>query len=218
MPNAENRPKSWTEMSFDMRLFFGFHACMVVLMLARFALSASIAFEIGVVCCAALIALLLSILNRKRHGWHWPGATWKHVLTALGVAALVLYFLGAALPGTTVLNPNFFPWLAAGGGFLVFGVLSALNIVQQSEVELQRHCGEGKQVEALPPTPPGPQLPTWKRAVASAFGIYFLAVWIIGVGFFWKFNSAFSHGSLQPTATQTETYQPRSQRLYHSGR
>jgi hypothetical protein len=84
------------------------------------------------------------------------------------------------------------------------GVLSALNVVQQSEEEFQRHCGEGKPVEPSPPPPSNSQLPKWKRAVASVFGIYFLALWIVGVGFFWKFNSAYSHGSPQPTATQTE--------------
>jgi len=203
MPHSDKQPKSWKEMSFDMRFFFKFHVCMMGLMMAHFALGAGIVFEIAVVGCAALAGLVLSIRNRRKHGWHWSGANWKNVLGALLAAVLILYFLGAALPGTTIFNPNLFPWLAAGGGILVFGVLSALNVVQQSEEEFLRHCGEGRPVES-PPPPSGPQLPGWKRVIAGAFGIYFLAVWIVAVGFFWKFNSAYSHGSQQPTTAQTE--------------
>ena len=122
------------------------------------------------------------------------------------LVALVLgaYFLGAVLPGTTIGNPGIFPWLCAGGGIITFAVLSGLNVVQQTDAKFEAHCGEKKVVEPAPTPPAGPTVPAWKRILITAFQLYFLAVWIGGVGFFWKYNSAMSRGSAQPTATQTE--------------
>jgi hypothetical protein len=201
MNPSRNPPKNWKDLSFDMRLFFGFHMTMLGLLIAH---TGNIAFEIGVVACAALVGLTLSIRNRRRNDWRWPGAKRSNVLGAVATAALMMFFFGASLPGTTILNPDRFPWFAGGGGVLVFGVLSALNVVQSSEADFQRLCGGTKSEEAITTGPPGAQLPKWKRILAGAFSVYFLVVWILATGYFWQFNSAFSHGSPQPTATQNE--------------
>ena len=204
MSEPEQQPQKRKE-SYDFKLFFGFHAGMMVLMVLRFAARVGIVFEIVVVAGLLVTGVVLSVRHRRKHDWHWPGAGWKDVLGALVCAALVLYFLGAVLPGTTVFNPNLFPWLAAGGGILLFGVLSALKVCHSTDGEFLSHCGANPQAEpGLPPLPAKPQSPKWKRIVTGAFMVYFFAVWIAAVGFFWKFNAAFASGSKEPTATQTE--------------
>jgi hypothetical protein len=191
--------------SYDFRLFFGFHVGMAALMVFRFVAKVGIVFEIVVVACLLVIGVVLSLRHRRKHQWHWPGGGWKDVAVAGVVAALVCYFLGAVLPGTTVFNPNLFPWLAAGGGILVYGVLNALKVCHQTEDEFLRHCGTHPPMEQVPlPEPTKPSQPKWKRVVMGAFRVYFFAVWIAGVTFFWKFNAAYASGSQQPTATQTE--------------
>ena len=216
MNEVVKQPRNWKELSFDMRLFFIFHVCMMALMFSRFALRVGIILEICVVSLLAIVAVVLSIQNRRKHHWHWPGTKWVNIVGAVLVVAFGLYFMGAALPGTTIFNPNLFPWLAAGAGMVTFGVLSAMRVVYQSEAEFQRHCGENRRTEPAPL----PEASTvgreigWKKAVIIVFGVYGLAVWILGVGFFWKFNSAFAHGSPTPTATQTEKLSNHSQVVY----
>src|SRR5581483_3292009 len=202
MSDAQDQPKNWSDMSLDLRILFVFHACMMVLMLAHFAFHLGILGEITVVVIYAISAVFISVRNRKRCGWHWPGTDWKGVLGALGSAALILFFLGAVLPGTSIFNPNLFPWLAAGGNFLVFAVLGALNVTTHSKKRFLAQCGQYTVPE--PPAPPMPMVPRWKRVLGTIFAIYFMAAWVSGVAFFWKFNSAMAHGSAQPTATQTE--------------
>lgn len=196
-----NRPRE----SYDFKLFFGFHVGMMALMVLRFVAGIGIVFEMVVVSGLLITGFALSLRHRSKQGWRWPGAGWKDVLVALVLAALVVYFLGAAMPDTTVLNPDLFPFLAAGGGILLFGVLGALKICHKTEEEFLRHCGADRHVEpAVSPVAWKQQLPRWKRIVVGAFGAYFLIIWIAGVGFFWKFNAAFASGSKQATATQTE--------------
>jgi hypothetical protein len=200
----ERPPKSWNEMSLDMRLFFSFHICMMGLMLAHLALGAGFDFELAVVCCAAVAIITLSIRNRIQRNWHWSGTNWKSVVGALVALVFGVYFLGAVLPGTTISNPRLFPWLCAGGGIITFAILNSLNVVQQTDERFEAYCGEKKIVEPAPTPPTGPAVPAWKKVLVTAFQLYFLAVWIGSVGFFWKHNSAMSRGSAQPTATQTE--------------
>jgi hypothetical protein len=204
MSGLDEKPKQRKE-SYDLRLFFGFHASMMALMVLRFTARVGIVFEMVVVGGLLVVGLVLSVRHRRKHGWHWPRVGWKDVLGALVCAGLGVYFLGAALPGTTVFNPNLFPWLSAGGGILLFGVLSALKVCQATSEEFFRHCGVHHHVDPAPSLVSAKlQLPAWKKIVTGAFSAYFLAVWIAGVGFFWKFNAAFASGSKQPTATQTE--------------
>jgi hypothetical protein len=203
MPDTDPQPKNWAEMSFDMRLFISFHVCMMVLMLMHFIFSLGIRVEMGVVFCIAALLVALSVRNRIRSGWHWQRIGGRNVFGALCVAALILFFLGATLPGTTILNPNLFPFLAGGGNFLVFGVLGALKITCQSNTEFLRQCGE-RQSEKPSASISAPQLPKSKRIMMAAFRNYFFLVWIGAVTFFWKFNAAIASGSTQPTTTQTE--------------
>lgn len=175
---------------------------MMAAILAHFVLGLGIAFEAGVAVCYTVVAVILSLRNRRRTGWHWPGARLKDILGALAASALIIFFFGAILPGASPLNPRIFPFLAAGFNFLVFAILSGLKIVFEKEDEFLRYCGEFRPTEArLPVSSP---LPFWKRLLWGAFQVYFLAIWIGGVGFFWQFNAAYNHGTPQPTPARTE--------------
>jgi hypothetical protein len=204
-----NKKHDGPKISFDFRLFFGFHVCMMALMVFR----AGIVSQMVVICAAALTALVLSIRNRRRSGWKWPRTSWKKAVGVLAVVAPGLLFLGAALPGKTVFDPRLFPWLSAGGGILLFGILNGLNIVHKSEEEFLANCGvKSMTVLPLPPaTSSNPQLSSSKRVAMIVFKIYFFVAFMTFVSFMWKFNEAYRGGSEKPTATQT-------QRLTNHGR
>src|SRR5258705_255736 len=125
-------PTKFAEMSLDYRLFFGFHLCMMIVIVAHFAFGLGIVGEMVVAGGAILVGVVKSVANRRRLGWKWPGAKLRDVFGALVATALILFFIGAAVPGTSPLNPNLFPWCAAGANILVFAVLSGLHVVRQS--------------------------------------------------------------------------------------
>jgi hypothetical protein len=125
---------------------------------------------------------------------------------------LGLAFLGSATTVVSPLNPSFFPWFAFGSGIILFGVLSALNVVLEAESEFQMHCGGQipKQFESVRRR----SEPSWKRLARGIFSLFFLLVWLGGVGFFWQFGSAYSHGSPDPTHERTEALSHRRDIVY----
>lgn len=203
-------PARWNEMSLDYKLFIVFHGCMMIL----FATSGHfpIFFQIRFVSTLACVLAVISIVHRKRNKWHWPGVGIKGAFAALVSLALGLFFLGSVIPRISPLSPRIFPWFAAGGGIILGEVLFLLNVVCLSKKEFLRHCGD--KVSEEPQASNLPQEPQWKRTVRTLFGLYFLAVWIVGVSFFWKFDIAFRDGSPKPTRTQTETLDDHRERVY----
>ncbi|MBM4050520.1 MAG: hypothetical protein FJ279_35950 [Planctomycetes bacterium] len=203
-------PKSWKEMSFDFKLFFVFHGCMMVL----FMVGRAIPIQALITIVSALLVVLagLSIHHRTKFDWHWPGVGIKGVLSAVLSIALGLFFLGAATPRISPLNPAAFPWFAAGGGIIVFWILSSLKIVFQSESEFQSHCGDQRLRKPEPAIPSSEE--PWKKAARTAFSLYFFAVWIAGVSFFWKFNTTFRDGTPEPTPDRTETLTNHGKTVY----
>ncbi|HTA29514.1 MAG TPA: hypothetical protein VK731_03475 [Candidatus Cybelea sp.] len=187
----------------------------MVLLLAHFAVGVGIKGEIGYVSVVASVLVVLSIRNRIRLGWRWPGAKLKDVFGTLVAAAFIIFFFGAILPGHSPFNPAVFPWFAAGANFLVYAVLNGLKVVNDSNAAFLQNCGEHRSL--APPEPPPPSRPaqrSWKQILAAVYGIYFLIVWLLGLSFFWRFNLAFSHGSPKPTATQTEKLINHSHTVY----
>src|SRR5579859_3950572 len=114
MSERSANPTRFAEMSLDYRLFFGFHVCMMVIIVAHLAFGVGIVGEVIMACCAIVFGFAKSVANRRRLGWKWPGAKLADAFGALVASALILFFIGAALPGTSPLNPNLFPWCAAG--------------------------------------------------------------------------------------------------------
>jgi hypothetical protein len=199
------------EKSLDFRLFCAFHACMGIAIAAHFFFKVGLAGEVGIACTAAVVSIVLSIRHRKKHAWHWPGARIRDALWAFAAVLLVVFFFGAALPGRSPLDPKLFPWCAAGACILLFAVLSGLHVVCELEKDFLRQCEDGP--KEIMPSLESPPL-SWKRLVINAFQLYFLLVWVVAVGFFWKANAAINHGSPVATATQTEKVSNRGQVAY----
>lgn len=122
-----------------------------------------------------------------------------------GLGGTYVVFLGAVVVGSTILNPGLFPFLAAGGNFLVFAVLQTLKVIWPTQKDFLLYCGEHNP-DGVPILSPEPEqkLPKWKRMITAIFAIYFL-VWVISVSFFWAFASDIRSGNEKPTATQTES-------------
>ncbi|HUC85559.1 MAG TPA: hypothetical protein VL970_10235 [Candidatus Acidoferrales bacterium] len=200
------RPSATTtvaeEKSLDFRLFCGFHLWMIITLAAHYVVKLGIVAESVIAGTAAVVAIIVSVRDRLKHHWHWPGARMRDGLWAFAAALLVAFFFGAAWPGRSPLDPKLFPWYAMGLNFLVFAVLSGLHIVCQTEKEFQSQCGAAGL--EMPARPARPVTRSWKTAIMTAFQAYFLVIWIAGVYSFWKFNMIYHRGSPVATSTQTE--------------
>jgi hypothetical protein len=213
MFDLDNRkyPKSWKEMSFDFKLLFVFHGYMMFLFMVGWAFP--IAVLIGIVSVLLVVLTGLSIRHRMKSHWHWHGVGIKGVLGAVFSVALGLFLLGSATPRISPLQPAFFPWFAAGGGIILFWILSSLKVVFQSESEFQCHCGD-QRLKTPEPARPSLTEAHWKKVVRTSFSLYFFAVWIAGVSSFWKFNTAFRDGTQEPTPERTETLTDHGKTVY----
>ncbi|MBN2702588.1 MAG: hypothetical protein JXR23_00115 [Pontiellaceae bacterium] len=208
--NDKKYPKSWKEMSFDFKLFFVFHGCMMLLFMVGRVFPIEVLIEIVIILLVVLTGL--SLRHRMKSGWHWSGVGIKGVLGSVFSVALGLFFLGSATPRISPLQPTFFPWFAAGGAIILFWILSCLKVVFQSESEFQSHCGDQRQNG--PAMRPSSTEAPWKKAVRITFSVYFFVVWIAGVSFFWKFNTAFRDGTLEPTPERTEMLTDHGKTVY----
>lgn len=212
-------PKNWKEMSLDMRLLFGYHISMMVMMGAGGSLRVRQELMIAVT-IAALIVLVSRYHRQKKH-WRWPGVKPLDGLYALGSIALISFFLYSATPLFPPNNGHVVPWYLAGFGIGLFGVLQSLKIVYASEAEFTSNCmvidqygRELKPVEE--PSPRQPPEPGWKRFTKAAYIVVFVLLWICGVASFYFFGTAFKNGSPQPTATQTEPLEDHGRTVYIS--
>jgi hypothetical protein len=202
-------PKSWKEMSFDFKLFFAYHLSMMGLFLVG-------GFAPIVVLVALVIGLVgavsaLSIANRRRRNWRWPGASSRNALQAIVVLVLGIFFFAADTPSVSVWDPHVFAWFAGGGGFTLFFVLASMNLVTLSEADFLIQCGQ----HAVPPRKPAqPVEAKWKTMLRAGFSIYFLILWVTGVTYFWCFNIAFRDGSPAPTPSQTEALVDHGKTVY----
>ena len=203
-------------MSTEFRMMFVYHGCMMVLFMTGGALTVKL--ELAIASLLIAIGAAVSLRRRRDRNWHWrsPGA--KGAAIATGTVVLMVFFLYSATPMFSPTRPQFLPWYLAGFGIGLFNVLSALNLVKSSEAEFEAECGE-----APPPNPSASgetRLTSpparWKRAVRGAFTLYFFAVWITGVSFFYFDGKTFSGGSPTPTATQTEPMSQHGKTVYVS--
>jgi uncharacterized membrane protein len=87
-------PKNWKEMSLDMRLMFGYHIAMMVMMVAGGSLT--VRQELTIAATIAALILLVSHYHRQKRHWRWPGAKPVNVLYALGGAFFISFFLFSA--------------------------------------------------------------------------------------------------------------------------
>jgi hypothetical protein len=215
--NTQRRnQQDWKNMSVDFRLMFAYHGSMMVLMMAGVGLS----LQQEVLIVVALVAVLVSIAvrHRARNGWHWPGANGKDVLTAIGTAIFVAFFLFGATPLFPI-DSQVLPWYLAGAGIGTFGILSALKIASGTETDFMLHCTVidqyGQEIPRLCEIPkPRVVEARWKKMARGAYFCAFMLVWIAGVLSFYAFGVSFKNGSPVPTATQTQPLQNHGKTVY----
>jgi hypothetical protein len=203
-------------MSAELRLMFVYHGCMMVLFMTGGALNVNLELAIATILIA--VGAAFSLRRRREKNWHWHSPGPKGIAIAAGIVILIAFFLCSATPGFSPAKPQFLPWYLAGFGIGLFGVLSALNLVKSSEAEFEAECGEPP-----PPSPiaSGQSRPVasparWKQVLRGAFTVYFLAVWVTGVGFFYLDGKAFSGGASAPTTFQTEPMTQHGKTVYAS--
>ena len=92
--------------------------------------------------------------------------------------------------------------------FVYHGCMMILMACRMS----QSHCGDQ---ELRQPEPADPSCePFWKKAVRTVFTLYFMAVWIAGVSYFWVQGRAFRDGTTHPTPQRTETLTDHGKTVY----
>jgi hypothetical protein len=212
-------PKNWKEMSLDMRLMFGYHISMMVMMVAGGSLT--VRQELTIAVTIAALILLVSRYHRQKKHWRWPGIKPMNVFYALGGIFLISIFLYSATPLFPPNNGHIVPWYLAGLGIGLFSVLQSLKVVYASEAEFASDCmvidQYGRELEPAHASSSG-QLsePKWKRVTKVIYSIVFMLLWVSGVASFYFFGTAFKSGSPEPTVTQTEPLKDHGKTVYVS--
>jgi hypothetical protein len=195
--DKSNYPRSWGEMSFEFKCFFGYHIAMMVLAVV----GGMVLLQYKLLIVAAILGgvFVLSVRRRSAMDWHWRPPGIGQILSALFGVALVGVFIASAIPSTPV-NGATGTWYLAGFGIGLFAFLRALGITHLAEADFVAECGP---IIAAESKSGDIGDPVWKRVVRGAFSIFFLLVWLDGVASFYVFGSAFRAGSPVATATQS---------------
>ena len=210
-------PKTWKEMSLDLKLMFGYHISMMAMMMAGGSLS--VRQELTIAGTIASLIVLVSRYNRQKKHWRWPGIKLIDVLYAAGGIFFVSIFLYSAVPLFPPNNGHIVPWYLAVFGIGLLGVLQSLKVVHLSEAEFASNCmiidQYGRELPlAREPSPAQPSEPNWKRFMKVAYTVVFMLMWVCGVASFYFFGTAFKNGSPEPTATQTEPLEDHGKTVY----
>lgn len=210
-------PKNWKEMSLDMRLMFGYHISMMVMMAAGGFLT--VRQELTVAASIVALTGFISHHYRLAKHWRWPGVKPLDVLYATGGVIFISLFLYSATPLFPPNNSHVVPWYLAGLGIGLFGILQSLKVVYSAEAEFISHCMTidqyGRELEPVhEASPTESNEPTWKRAAKGTYTAVFIVAWVCGVASFYFFGTAFKNGSSEPTATQTEPLEDHGKTAY----
>lgn len=216
---ADSRyPKSWKDMSLDMRLMSGYHISMMVMMAAGGSLT--VRQELTFAVAIAALIVLVSRNNRKKKHWRWPGVKPLDVLYAVCGAVLISFLLYSATPLFPPNNGHVVPWYLAGLGLGLFGILQSLNVVYAAEAEFASNCMTidqyGRELEPMrePSSLVERHEANWKRIAKAVYKVVFILVWVCSVASFYFFGTAFKNGSPEPTTTQTEPVQDHGKTVY----
>lgn len=211
-------PKKWKEISFDLRLMFGYHISMMVMMVAGGSLT--VKQELTIATTIAGVIVLLSRYRRQKKHWRWPGVKPLDVLYAAGGIVLISFFLYSATPLFPPNNGYAVPWYLAGLGIGLFGILQSLKVVYAAEAEFVSNCimidQYGREIEPArqPSSLVKPREANWKRVTKAMYSVVFILVWVCGVASFYFFGTAFQNGSQEPTTTQTEPLENHGKTVY----
>jgi hypothetical protein len=160
-----------------------------------------------------VVFTMLSLRHRSAIGWQWEDIKTKDLAIAIGVAVLMVFFLGAGSSMFPASNPRFLPWYLAGFGIGFFNVLSTLKLVRMSESQMLADSRTGTP-EQLSTAITEPLEPRWHRVARGIYSCLFLLVWIEGVYFFNYFGKTFKSGAPTPTAAQTEPISDHGNTVY----
>lgn len=210
-PKAGDYPKQWKDMSFEFKLMFVYHGCMMILFITGGAFS--LRQELMLAGMLFLVLTSLSIRHRRLTGWRWQGVKPRNYLMAAGGVALMAVFLYAATPQFPPSDPRFLPWFLAGFGIGAFNILQTLRLVYPSEAAFLADChepgGQFEQAAVAEPTDPD-----WHRIVRATYSVLFFLVWLGFVGFFYYFGTALRDGSPVPTAAQPDAVVEHGKTVY----
>ena len=210
-------PKNWKDMSLDMRLMFGYHISMMMMIFAGGSLL--VRQELTIALSIAAVMVMTSRYHRHKKHWRWPGIKPPDVLYAFGGVILISLFLYSATPLFPPNNGHFVPWYLAGLGIGIFGILQSLKVVYPAEAEFISNCmiidQYGRELEPKrEPSSTEPREDSWKRVTKTVYSVVFVLVWVCGVASFYLLGTAFKSGSPEPTATQTEPLENHGKTVY----
>lgn len=137
---GRNFPKSWQEVSFDLKLLFAQIGGSIVLMLLGQLLPLGVV--IGLTGLLFVVLIGLSVRHRRKLGWHWPGVGSCEVLGAALATGIGLLGIGAASQWISPFDPATFSWFAGSFVMVLFGTLASLKVVFATEREFKTCCGE----------------------------------------------------------------------------
>ena len=198
-PDDVKWPRSWQQASLDVKLMYVYAiGTMLVFMFGRLF---PIAVSIGTVGLLLVGLVTVSAIHRRRSGWRWPGLKIKTLVGGLIGFVFVLFFFVAATQRLSPLNPNVFGWFAFGGGILFVGVLASLNLFVALQSDFEKQCSSVE--EPTEPATATSKESTWRKVVRQVLGVYVSLVMIVGVTYFYKYNSAWTNASPQPTPQQS---------------
>lgn len=185
-------PKTWSEMSFELKGMMLYHVSMIALML--FGRSLAFIDQAFIAGGLALSISIMSAIRRLRHRWHWRGVSGWRVLGVVLMLALIVYFLLTVSLFSLSRLTELGGWTFAAVGLATFMVLHGLRIVHFAEATFQSECGD----EGLEAPPPPPRLPFWQAAVKWTFFGLFIAVWLWMVTAMYFSRVAFQEGLPAP--------------------
>jgi hypothetical protein len=210
-PKAGDYPRQWKDMSFDFKLMFVFHGCMMILFIIGGALS--VRQELDFTSALLVVLASLSIRNRRISGWHWHGVKSKDVLMASGIVALMSVFLYAATPQFSPLSSRFLPWYLAGFGIGAFNVMQQLRLVFPSNQAFLADCQEAYGHSRVAPPPP-PLDAQWQRIIRATYHLLFFVIWLGFLAFFYYSGTSFRDGSQIPTANHPDAVTEHGKTVY----
>lgn len=210
-PKNEDYPRKWKDMSLDFKLMFIYHVCMMFLFIAGSAFTTR--QELFIAASLVVVSTMLSLRHRSAIGWRWQGIETKDLAMAIGLAVLMVFFLGAGSSMFPASNPKFLPWYLAGFGIGFFNVLSTLKLVRSSELQMLADS-RAKTAEQPSTAVTEPLEPRWHRVVRGIYSCLFLLVWIQGVYFFNYSGKTFKSGSRTSTAIQTDPISDHGNTVY----
>lgn len=210
-------PKKWKDMSLDMRLMFGYHISMMLMMIGGGSLTPR--EEVTIAASIAAIIVLVSRYRRQQKHWRWPGLKPVDMLYVVSGIVLTSFFLYSATPLFPPNNGRAVPWYLAGLGIGLFGILQSAKVVYPAEAEFASNCmiidQYGRELEPMPePSLAEAREANWKQVMKVIYSVAFMLVWVCGVASFYFFGTAFKNGSPEPTTTQTEPLEDHGKTVY----